>query len=176
MTVYTKTPPPIPPSQIVLQDVLTNVFEPEAARLHKLLGVIQDTHSMAHGSRAFLLDGKVIINGDTGAAKARPKKHLDPDLADEARQLINRQVALQADQRRVINFFGTLAPSCHDWQDYRDVLPDMVVEVLKTPDIKALSRTRMEGYIFESQPIKMKMYQDATGVLFLYLATRLVFQ
>lgn len=159
--------------------VLGAVFVPEATRLKKLLGAIQDRHALTHGCRAFMLDGKPVINGDAAAAKVKNKAYLEEGLRDEARFLILQQTKLNIDSQRVLNFLGTLEPHCHTLQDYRDVLPNLVVEAMDHNEIKALSRTREQGYVFASPPIgsptKQKMFMGAVDIMFSYLVNRLVF-
>lgn len=154
---------------------LSAILDEEKTRLQKLMGEIQDQHSLRHGSRGFLLDGRVIVNGDTAAVKVRNKKHIDKDLEPEARIIETKRAKLSADEQRLCNFMGTLVPRCHSFQDYRDVLPNLVVDRMDHPQIMALPRTREQGYVFASEPIKMKLFHDASGIMFHYLVNRLVY-
>ena len=163
----------------VAQDVVKTVFDPESVRLKKALDMIQDQHLLLHGSRAFLLDGNVVYNGDMGAGKMKGKVQIDERLREEARFLIKQQTKLRVDSQRIVNFFGVCEPHCQTEQDYRDVLPDMVVEHMNLDHIKRLPRTRKQGYIFSSppwgSPTKEKMFVGALDIMFSYLVNRLVF-
>lgn len=151
------------------------VFSKESKRLVELLNEIQDQHSLKYGCRAFLLDGKPIWNGDAAAARVKKKVPLDESLQPSARLLVNKINKLRADEQRVVNFFGVLAQRCNTVEDFRDMLPDMVVERMAPHQITAIPRTREAGYAFSSSPAKSKMYQDGLDIMYHYLVNQLVF-
>jgi hypothetical protein len=80
-----------------------------------------------------------------------------------------------ADEQRVVNFFGVLAQRCNTVEDFRDMLPDMVVERMGPHEITGIPRLREAGYAFVPLPTKMKLYQDGTDIMFHYLVNELVF-
>lgn len=150
------------------------VVDKEKKRLKAQMNLIQDQHALKHGCRAFLLDGKVVWNGDVGAARIKGKKPLDPEHQDEARKLVNKINKITADTQRLTNFFGVIQQRCHDLQDYRDIFPDMVVERMAPHEITGIPRTREPGYAFTS-PAKKKLYQDGMDIVYHYLVNQLVF-
>ena len=159
-----------------LKEHLVNaIFTKEQIRLCKALGEIQDQHMLRHGCRAFMLDGKPIWNGDAAAAKVKKKVPLDIDLQDNARLLVAKINKITADKQRVINFFGILCQYCRVLQDFRDMLPDMVVERMVPHEITGIPRLREPGYAFVPLPTKLKLYQDGTDIMFHYLVNELVF-
>lgn len=155
--------------------LLNAVFHKESKRVVSLLSEIQDTHMLWHGCRAFMLDGKPIWNGDAAAAKVKKKVPLDADLQDNARLLVAKINKITADKQRVINFFSILCQYCRVLQDFRDMLPDMVVERMFPHEITGIPRLREPGYAFVSLPTKLKLYQDGTDIMFHYLVNELVF-
>jgi hypothetical protein len=159
----------------IRNDFLGAIFDPELKRLGKLMDRIQDTHANQWGSRAFMLDGRPIWNGDAHAARDKAKKPLNDSLLHEARTNQNAITKVNTDKQRITNFFSTLETRCGTFQDFRDALPDMVVEVMTHPQIKPLPRTRKPGYVFSSTPIKMKLYEDMCNTMMHYLINRMVF-
>ena len=161
--------------KLLKEHLLNAVFHKESKRLVKELDAIQDKHVIRHGCRAFLLDGKPIWNGDTTAAKQKNKKPIDADLLPDARRIVSRINKMTIDKQRVINFFGVLAQRCRSLEDFRDMLPDMVVERMEGHEITGIPRTREAGYAFSSSPAKSKLYQDGLDIMFAYLVNELVF-
>ena len=151
------------------------IFYKEQRRVVTLLSEIQDQHMLRHGCRAFMLDGKPVWNGDAVAAKVKKKIPLDKDLQDNARRLVAKVNKITADKQRVINFFGVLTHHCSVLQDFRDMLPDMVVERMVPHEITGIPRVREPGYAFVPSPTKLKFYQDGTDIMFHYLVNELVF-
>lgn len=151
------------------------IIHKEKRRLKENMNDIQNQHSLVHGSRAFMLDGKPVWNGDAAAARTKGKMQLAPELQEKARKIIVAQTRLNSDEQRLTNFFGMIAQRCHDLQDYRDVLPDMVVERMTHHEITGIPRTREPGYIFASSPIKLKAFQDGMDIAYRYLVNELVF-
>lgn len=147
----------------------------ENARVRKLLAEIQDTHALKYGCRAFMLDGKPVWNGDAVAARQGQKKPLDLPLQDDARRYVAKLNKIRVDEQRLTNFFGTVSQRCFELQDFRDVLPDMVVERMEPHEISLLPRTREPGYAFTSSPAKAKLYQDGVDIMLHYLVNELVF-
>lgn len=161
--------------KLLKEHLLNAVFHKEEKRLVKELGAIQDKHAIRYGCRAFLLDGKPVWNGDAAAAKQKAKKPIDADLLPDARHLVSRIHKLGIDKQRVINFFGILIQRCHSLEDFRDMLPDVVVERMEGHEITGIPRTREPGYALTSSPSKSKLYQDGLDIMFAYLVNELVF-
>lgn len=159
----------------IVNAVISMVFGDEYARLSKLMDKIQDDHAQEHGCRAFLLDGKPVWNGDAVAAKTKGKKPLREPLRDSARLIVNQMTKIKVDTQRFIQFCVVLEHHCDSYQDYRDALPELVVTHLDYPNIKGLSRTREEGYVFKSNPTKMKVYHSMIDLVLFYLTNRWVF-
>lgn len=157
------------------EHLINAVFHKESKRLVMKLSEIQDQHMLRHGCRAFMLDGKPVWNGDAAAAKVKKKVPLDPDLQEDARLLVSKINTITADKQRVINFFGILTHYCQVLQDFRDMLPDMVVERMAPHEITGIPRLREPGYAFVPLPTKLKLYQDGTDIMFHYLVNELVF-
>lgn len=154
---------------------LAVLFEPEIKRLSGLLSVLQDKHQVKHGSRAFLLKGRPIINGDLVGMKQKNKKPLAEELVPEAEIILKGLTKANINQQRIVNFFSMLETRCATYQDFRDAIPDMVVDLMEHPQIRGLPRTRPAGYIFASEPSKMKVYEDTCNIILHYLANRMVF-
>ena len=160
---------------IVRTDFLEAVFSAERTRLKNEMDLIQDKHALRYGGRAFMMDGKPIWNGDAQAAKIRGKRMIDPDLVDHARMINAAQIKLGVDYIKLKQFFSTFEKSLETFQDARDAIPDMVVVHMGTPEIKRLSRTRKEGYLFTSSPIKTKTFGNMCDLMMHYLINRMVF-
>ena len=159
----------------ILNDFLKAIFEPEFKRLTKLMDKIQDEHHLRSGSRAFMLDGRPIWNGDALAARDKCKKPLHESRVEEAKAIQLQFTRINLDKQRLTNFFAMLETRCGTFQDFRDALPDMVVAVMEHPNIKGLPRTREQGYVFKSSPVKLKVFEDACNNMMHYLINRLVF-
>jgi hypothetical protein len=159
----------------ILNDFLKAIFDPELKRLGKLMDVIQDDHQLRSGSRAFMLDGRPIWNGDAQAARDKCKKPLHESQVEEAKFIQLQFTKVNLDKQRMTNFFAMLETRCESFQDFRDALPDMVVAVMEHPNIKGLLRTREPGYVFMSSPVKFKVFEDACKNMMHYLINRLVF-
>lgn len=155
---------------------ISAIFLKERIRLKECIDAIQDRHALLHNAgRAFLLDGAPIWNGDAAAARVKKKIPLHADDQEEARRLVKLQTKLNMDEQRMTNFFSAISLRCYTAQDFRDAIPDIVVGYMTMPEITGLSRTRKEGYIFNSSPTKMKLFKDGVKISYHYLANRLVF-
>lgn len=156
-------------------DIINGIFKPEKRRLAKLMDKIQDKHAELNGSRAFILDGKPVFNGDAEAARNKYKKNLSSEFVDEARFIVKAQTKLNIDQQKITNLLSMVSTRCSSYADYRDALPDMVVELIGTPNIKGIPRTREAGYIFSSDPLKMKQFEILCSMIEHYLINQMVF-
>lgn len=156
-------------------DIINGIFKPEKHRLKILMDRIQDKHAELNGSRAFILDGKPVFNGDAEAARNKYKKNLSSEFVDEARFIVKAQTKLNIDQQKITNLLSMVSTRCTTYADYRDALPDMVVELIKDTQIKGIPRTREAGYIFSSNPIQLKQFEILLSHIEHYLINQMVF-
>jgi hypothetical protein len=151
------------------------IFEKENERLFNKLYNIQMKHNLAHGAIYFRLDGKIITNG----IKQSPQKvyyEIDSKYYEEAKHILFLQKNMRIDRQRTANFLSNLSYYCKSFQDFRDVLPDIVVKSIHDHQISSLPRTREVGYPFLSSPNQHKAFMDGLDIVLKYILKNSVFQ
>lgn len=155
---------------LVYNNLIHSVVGKEATQILEDMDKVVSEHEKRYGERVFLLNGTPYFSRKEDLVQ-RSRRQLDPDLVPDALAVIKRQDKLKLDLQRLKNFYGTFQHECVTAQDFRDVLPDLVVQFMSIDEIKRLERTRVAGYVFEQSPAKMKRFQYGVDICLHYLAS-----
>lgn len=96
---------------------------------------------------------------------------LDPRLHSRAVGVADRWRRLENDVAHIDQVFRQLTEHCLTWQEFRDAIPDCVIQF--EPTLRLLERTRHESYFQGSPPIRFS-YEMLLPRLHTYAAMHLL--
>lgn len=150
------------------------LFKSEANRIEQSIERLDRENRDIRGSNewGFMWQGQRFV------PKSSPYKITSvPSLAFELRKsgnfLLKDIQQVKDDKQMVSQVMHLLIINCETEQDYRDALPDSLVEL--SPKLQALSRTREAGYTICSDERAMRQFQKMIDTIDFYAATRLMY-
>jgi len=159
----------------IINEVDQLVFGPELDRFFREKEkLISENHLLGGGKLCLTVNGR-IIQINTKAGRYERFKPIHPSLHDAGLTLLALMDRLDRARKTVVNSMAPLLARCESAQDVRDAFPNLVSIKLATLQIGGLDRTREQGYIFSSDPDKMRTFEAMLEVLFYYMANRLVY-
>ncbi len=156
-------------------EVCQIVLAPEEERLFdEKVKLIQSNHLLGGGRYSYTVKGKIVVVNPK-AGRIEKYKPIHKSLLDQALKLQELEYKVMKARNIIFNSLSPLLVRCESAQDVRDALPNVVATRLYTLEIGGLDRTREQGYMFTSDPDKMRTYNNMLEVLYYYMANRLVY-
>lgn len=150
------------------------LFQSEANRIEQSIERLDRENRDIRGSAewGFMWQGQRFV------PKSSPYRVIKvPALAFELRHsgnfLLKDIKQVDEDRQMISQVMHLLIIDCVTEQDYRDALPDSLVEL--SPKLQALSRTREAGYTISSNERSMRQFHKMLEKIDFYAATRLMY-
>lgn len=143
-------------------------------RLDAMLEELIEANTQAGNPRhGFTLAGEFHTLRDPRSIPRGQKKLLHPDLVTQGEAYMRERETWRKEITRLKHGLAPVLDSCHSAQDVRDMLPDEVKGILG--ELKGLSRTRPEGFLFENQPLRAHDFERTKELISFYVANRLLY-
>ena len=96
---------------------------------------------------------------------------IHPSLTDEAESLFLAREQLERDTKQIRQGLSTIANKCRSKQDIRDVLPEILAQIV--PDFQSMPRLREEGFLLQDNPLLQAQYERTMDLAYKHQVDRL---
>lgn len=134
--------------------------------------LVRDNKALGGHPEAFYYRSKLYHVVPRYALKDHGIPPLHPSLHDKADILIQLEQDTERQLKRIRFALSTVTRHVRTQQDLRDLLPDVIA--LTVPELRALERTKEEGYLFEPGSTHHRQYLEAVDLCLEFQAHRLI--
>lgn len=157
----------------IIKHITSKLFEHEIVRLNNLILKLHNKNQELHGPHdAYTYEGYVYRYNDLrGNLKT---KFLDYQLHSEMDLFLKDNKLISDDKQEISQILMKLLESCNFYQDYRDALPECIIDTLPN-EMRNLSRIMPEAYTIASDNRATRQYEKVLPKIQMYSAMRLIY-
>ncbi len=142
-----------------IDQLVSSIFRAERKnlRIRELTFIYENRKLSSNHSDGFYFSGKYYSDLVNSLVSKGTKGFLHISLVPQMQAYVKDKSMMEFEETRVRQCLVLVLQPCASSQDYRDALPNLLVE--KVSSLRELPRTRPEGYTLENNPMQMKQYQ-----------------
>lgn len=160
--------------QSLIDSLLNSIKEYENKYFHKWTSkLVKENHELGGHRDAYYYRGILFHVNPRHWFRDDVIPPIHQSLEPAAEDLLDTKEELESQLRSIRHAFSLVARKAHSRQDMRDILPDALV--IDIPELKDLSRTREEGFLFEPGTQHRKQFDHAVDLCLSLQAHRLYY-
>jgi hypothetical protein len=162
------------PYQGLVDPVLVEIFSGEKLHLNKVLdSILRENQQMGGTMNAFRYESHLYSSVDPKTLRSVSVSDLNSTLVKPVKRYIKDLNQLKIDMMKLRNALSMVLTKCHNIQDCRDALPDIISS--KIPEMRGMERIKEEGHVLRNKPELLNQFKQVMEIGLYYQANRLIY-
>lgn len=166
--------PQMSSAHVMINEIMKRLMAKDKVRTDRILeNFILENHKLGGPKEGFLLEGRFLTLLPSRDQLAAEKRMLHPHLHGEVREYLNELKLIENEASTIKHGLSLLLKPCKTWQDFRDALPEDIVDLV--PEIKRLSRQRPEAWCLDEGSFQKHQYSMVKEKMMFYITNQMLY-